>query len=243
VNKRQKMQVASIERGVIALYRLPDLPELAEVRRLRDELAVRSERLIEVLAKQLRARGGRQVTSKTIDNAKRTLRRRHLIRISRKARRLFRHDADVLKALRVPASRDTPQEHAKAAQAMAKALRPHVTFCLTEGFQHGFLSELQEAGKQLAKMAKQSDSARAEYSRATRHLAQEVRDARETAAELDAELHALFVPGELRTRELDSLRTTVTMWERAIKVRKLVGRPPKKRGTQASKPASSSGAT
>jgi hypothetical protein len=242
VNKRQKMQVASIDRGVIALSRLPDLPELAEARRLRDELAVRSERLIDVLAKQWRARGGRQATSKTIDNAKRTLRRRHLIRISRKARRLFRHDADVLKALRVPASRDTPQEHAKAAQAMARALRPHVTFCLAEGFRHGFLTDLQEAGKQLAKMAKESDTARAEYSRATRHLAQEVREARETVAELDTELQALFVPGESFARELYGFSTTVAMWKQAIKVRKLVGRPPKKRSVRASKAAQSSGA-
>ena len=193
MDKRQSMQAASLRRGSLVLRRLPDDPACAEVRRLADELEGAVERLTDLQADQSGARHGRTATSERIDGAIRALRRRHLIPVSRRARRVFKHEAQVLKAVRVPPGRASASKHAKAALAMTKALRPHVAFCHAEGFRRGFLTDLQEAGKQLGKMAKQSDAASAEYSRATRQLGRDLRDAREKASILDAELRAAKV--------------------------------------------------
>jgi hypothetical protein len=243
VDKRQSMQVASLTRGALMLQGLPDVPACAEVLRLCDEFQALVARLTDVHLEQVDARSGRGLTSRSIDGAVRTLRRRHLIPVSRRAKRLFKHDAGVLKALRVPARRATPLKHANAALAMAKALRPHVAFCHAERFRRGFLTELREAGKQLGKMAKQSDAARAAYSRATTRLRVDVRDAREQASIIDAELRALLLPGSgLTNRQRDEVGTRVYVWARAIKLRKNVGRPPK-RNRRLSSRAESPGTT
>lgn len=237
MNKRQELQIDSIHRGVLVLKDLPDVPEWSDVRRLRDELSARLATLKTISVAQLSAKRGRGGASKEIDLARRAIRVKHLIPVARRGKRLFKHESKMVWALSVPPARATALAHAEAALAMAKALRPHLKFCHAEGFRRGFLTELRTAGEQLRATAKQGGSARSTLVQSTWQLRVNVREARQLASILDAELCALTLRAPPHFESHGTADRIVNAWSRAIRLGKPLGRPRRRRAAREESPA------
>jgi hypothetical protein len=233
MNARQELQFRSISECVDLLKPLPpDDPELAEVRRARDRLSRQLQEIVDVAAKQAAAFKGRTAGAARVGLARRQLRTLHLIPTSRRAKPLFRNEAALLRALRVPPARATPQQHVDAALAMAKALRPHMKFCHKEGFSPGFLPRLKAAAEALRKADRGSDEARRELSVTTLALRRALSRGREELRLLDS-----LVDGYILSKggmySGSAIHFHIETWKQKTKLGKRLGRPPKRKHRRA----------
>jgi hypothetical protein len=232
VNKRQQNQFQSIRGGIGALAGMPDAPEFSGIGRLRDEMTEHAATLHELsiaqeLAVRVRAGAAAEVRSLTKD-----LRIDHLIPIVRRARRVFKHESSMIKVLRVPRVRATALKHAHAALAIVKVLRPHVAFCQTEGFRPGFLTRLREAATELRAKAKRVGQCRADLTRTTWRIRQELREAREAMSIIGPELRALGRDVSGAGPVAKVAESLFRSWSNAAKVGKRIGRPRARRNAK-----------
>jgi hypothetical protein len=243
VNKRQYLQEASITEGLIVLrHHLPDIADLAEVRRLGGELAKDHARVKTAMDEQRSAQVARTGTTGTIDRTIRALRTQHLIRVRRRVAPLFKQEPKILNALKVPDAHAGAAAHVKAAASVYRALRPHVAFCHAEGIRRGFLTDLRAAGERLRVIAKGSDASRLALSRSTWNLKKALQDARARMGMIDSEFRAV-VQGHMfdASKHAHALETALSQWSDATKLKSRGGRPRKRknRGGGNPPPASS----
>jgi hypothetical protein len=221
------MQSQSLRRGLTTLRSIPDTPPYAHIRKLRAQLATVVDGMPAMAGDASSARSGRGYTGKTISHATRAL-RKALIPVVRKARRLFKHEPKILVVLRLPHAKKPAAEHAAAALAIAKALRPHAALCHEYGIRRGFLPELRKAGEALRVRSKASTTARETSSRMTRRLQVGIVDARDLVKDIQAELDGLILSGAVPFDELRDLRMTTEIYRQAIRLRSPAGRPRKR---------------
>ena len=230
MNKKEAKQLASVERGSAALRDIPRDPRCQELRRLREQLDERVARAKEGGLRQMqvfRSRGG---TGAQLELKKDDLREELLLPLSRKARLLFKHDPELVAALRVPPKRARPAIHAEAALTMAKRLRPYIAFCHAEGFPRGFYAQLRSEGKALRDMARNRNTTRAGSAPATREFRRALREARELLPVIEGELRRLYRrSGNALSPFRASMQIALKVWRDHVK---LMGRPgrPRKRG-------------
>ncbi len=229
MNSRQKLQVRSLKQGLRRLAQLPDGPEYAELRRLRKMLAASVATIESLSQRQGEAGGAVHDPFDSLNVARRAIRAKHLLPVSRRAKLLFKHDPDVLVALKVPPARGTLEEHALAAFAMAKALGPHAQFCHEENFQKGFLTDLKAAGTKAMARAKVRESAREAYSSATRRLQEAIRNGRELGSLIEVELKAAHHRFSGRLGVAPPLQALINTWPGEYKLGKPFGRPKKRK--------------
>jgi hypothetical protein len=246
MNRRQSRQIQTVKLGLKVLTRLPtNEPELRAILAGRTRIERHLDTAEREASLQLAARTRLNRTGMSTSALRSDYRTLTLIPVVRKAKLLFRDNATVMAALRVPLARETLEAHAVAGLAVAKALAPHEKFCRSEEFPRHFLRDLRAGAKTLRAAATLGDKAREEQSRATRALQPAIAAARAEMRAIDADIEAYRLRA-MRTRPssapasqakiLDILRE----WSDQTRIGKPVGRPRKRKrksGGSAADPA------
>lgn len=177
--------------------------------------SLRDHETLQLSAKQLLGTG-----RQTVAHLKGNLRRKHLLPLSRRARLLLKGYPGIEESLRVPHARADVKAHVAAARRLTKALRPHARVFLSAGFGKSFLTDCDQAARELAAVHANPDTARNRRSVATRSIADKIREAREIIAAIDAHVNA----------ELGDDPVLVARWKMAKRVPSRMGRPRKTKG-------------
>jgi hypothetical protein len=216
MRERQERQGTTL-RG-IAIYLKGTQFTDPRVEHLKEEILAHDARVQELVDENRHAkseplirRGKRQVTKKG-------LRENQLLPLSRRGRKLIRMYPELELALQVPHKNATIAQIVDAAERMADALTPHLSFLIKGKYPPNCLTVLRQDARALRDRAEAVQEARGLLNRSNRELTEELALARDTIDELDAVL-----------RSLDDYSTYAFDWEWVNRVGARMGRPSKRR--------------
>jgi hypothetical protein len=216
MRERQYRQIEAL--GRIARFLTETFFRNARLQHLKEEVLAHYARVMELVNENWRAknepvfrRGYRRVT-------KHGLREHKLLPLARRARKLSRIYPELELALQVPHKNATVAQIADAAERIADALTPHLTFLIKAKYPRNCLEALRQDARALRARAEAAEEARGLLSRSNREVTLELALARDTINELDSVL-----------RSLDDYSTYALGWESCNGVSARMGRPTKRR--------------
>lgn len=212
----QYRQFATLK--AIALFLEETLFTNARVQRLKQELLALCARVEELVGENITAKWKAGSLRRAPRLTKATFREHHLLPLSRRGRKLTRDFPELRPALRVPHKNARVAEIADAADRMADALTPHMSFLIKAGYQRNCLKVLRRDAQVLREKTETVRASRGMLGQSNRELTRELAVARGSINELDSLL-----------RSLDDYSKYRIAWENANRVKERMGRPSKRR--------------
>jgi len=216
MDNRQQRTLASFENVLIYLQQHPITPEPPLLAGMKRSLQKSVAKIRELHVTQHSARAGKNdsVTARI-----RKLRREHMMPLVRIVKPLLAFAPGVDRALTVPHARTNAYSVAKAALAMADALKPHTKLLISAGYSRNYLREFRKEASDLALATKSTASARSVRSKATAALAAEFRNGMRTVTVIEG----------LIMRQTGANKTALALWKNRRRVSARIGRPRRKR--------------
>ena len=208
--------------GVTFALGLPDAPPRVIEAAKRLETALRSADA--AYQEQRDAKSSRRLPSYSVNRAKTILLRKHLQPIASDGLVLLKGLPGVKESVRLPRIKDKPETHLKAAERVRRIAQEHEQEFITQrDYSEDFLEKFDGAVRDL-QTANDMDRgwARAQYSRATREMKDEITAVRLALDALDARIIEAY---------LDD-RSTIKSWRWKSRVPVKLGRPKKKKSAR-----------
>ena len=212
----QYRQIATLK--AIAQFLEETLFTNARLQALKQELLALCARVEELARENITAKWNSESLRRAPRFTKATFREHHLLPLSRRGRKLGRDFPELLPALKVPHKNASVAEIADAADRMADALTPHLSFLIKGGYRRNCLKTLRRDAQVLREKAETVQASKGMLGRSNRKLTRELADARKSIKELDSVL-----------RSLDDYSKYKIAWENRNRVRARMGRPSKRR--------------
>jgi hypothetical protein len=190
----------------------------ARVLHLKDEILGHYARVMELVDENWRAKGEPVARRGRRRLTKDELREQVLFPLSRRGRKLSRAYPELSSALKVPHKSATIAEIADAAERIADALTPHLSFLIKAKYPRNCLTALRQDARSLRAHAEAVVEARGLLNRSNRELTEELALARIAIDELDSVL-----------RSLDNYSDYKLDWASRNRVGARMGRPSKRR--------------
>ena len=219
MNNRQSRLLAAAESAIAFVLGLKNVPSrvIDAAKRLKE--AVRAARAAE--EKQFSAKVARRVPRYSITRAKTVLLRKHLGPIAADGLEMFSGLPGIEESLQLPRIKDRPEKHLEAAKRVRRIAEEHAQEFINErNYNDDFLEKFHEAVCDLEVAARLDQGfARANYTRATENMKDEIARVRRVFDTLDTRMAEAY---------LDDL-TVLQLWRRASRVPAKMGRPKKRK--------------
>ena len=174
---------------------------------------------------QLRAKHRRKVPRCSLTRAKTILLRKHLDPIAADGLEMFSGLPGIKQTLKVPRIKDSADKHLEAAKRVRRVAEEHEQEFINErNYNDNFLEKFDEAVRDLeAAAGVDRGFARANYTKATANMKQQIERVRRVFDTLDTRMTEAY---------LDDV-TTLQLWRSASRVKAKLGRPKKRKSAEA----------
>jgi hypothetical protein len=219
MNERQYRVIRGGESAVIFARQLKSSP--LRVTEAANRLEATLHDAKDADAKQLSAKKLRRAPHISLNRAKKILVRKHLDPIVADGLEMFAGLPGIKESLRLPRIKDAPAKHLQAAERVRRVAEEHEQeFIRDRNYSPDFLEQLDWAAQNLEAAARvEPGAARAQYTRATQHVKEEIARVRRALDVLDSRMTEAYLDDH----------ETLQSWRRASRVPAKLGRPKKRK--------------